>query len=201
MNGLVSGEGISSAVNDGLNMGWRQAAAGAVLGAVTAGISAAANGKKVWTGRDPYYEASLDGFENCRQYSPTNCKDATLEAIEQLNGGSRTQGDFSSSGAEYLRNNPNATLPEYFEHYGFKILDAGNASYDIVGQGLNRCNPTVVVESVSATQQHTLTITRIRQWTPNSSVKVWFADPSRGIWKGGYDVLRSARFTGEAYNF
>jgi len=60
-------------------------------------------------------------------------------------------------------------------------------------------NPTVINENIGG--GHTLAITKIRQWTPTSDVKVWFGDPARGMWKANWSILGNSSFNNGAYLF
>jgi hypothetical protein len=62
-------------------------------------------------------------------------------------------------------------------------------------------HPTVVNENISVDRGHTLAITKIRQWTPNSNVKVWFGDPARGVWKTNWNTMANPNFNQGNYLF
>ncbi len=104
-----------------------------------------------------------------------NCKNATLESIKNMNGGTRTQGDFKRLGDAFLSKNPNTKLDEYFEYFGYNIENPAGKYHRFIGNLMKTGNPTVINENIGG--GHTLTITKIRQWTPKSNVKVWFGDP------------------------
>lgn len=102
-------------------------------------------------------------------------------------------------GDAFLMDNPNATLEDYFNHFGFDVSDPSGRSHKFVGNMMKSGHPTVINENIRG--GHTLTITKIRQWTPNSNVKVWFGDPARGIWKTNFNVLYNPNFNLGAYSF
>ncbi|MCK9292209.1 MAG: hypothetical protein M0P54_11455, partial [Bacteroidales bacterium] len=151
------------------------------------------------TGKNPYYEATLDNYVNIPQNDPVNCKNATLEAIDRMNGGSRTQEYFKEEGLRFLADNPNATLDQYFEHFGFDIRNPYDWTYQQIGQGMKLGNPTVIDQNIRG--GHTLTIVKIRQWTPTGNVKVWFGDPQLGTWKANWNIIGSPSFNRGAYLF
>jgi hypothetical protein len=132
-----------------------------------------------------------------------NCKNATLESIEKMNGGTRTQADFKKEGEIFLKEfkakyGREASLEEYFEHFGFDIRNPYDWTYKQIGRGMELGNPVVINENIGG--GHTLTIIKIRQWTPTSNVKVWFGDPARGIWKTNWNIIGSS-FNKGAYLF
>ena len=197
----MKGNNIGMAINSGVNAASIQGLSVAAVGGILGGVDAARNGKHFMTGKDPYYKAKLENFELTYQNDPLNCKNATLESIEKMNGGIRTQDDFKKLGDAFIKENPLATPQEYFKHFGFDVSDPVNASYTKIGTAMRNGHPTVINESIEAGRTHTSTIIRIRQWTPNSNVKVWFGDPARGIWKGNWNLLANPNFNSGGYVF
>ena len=53
----------------------------------------------------------------------TDCKNAVLESMEKMIDGNRTQDDFKQLGNEFLLNYPDANLEDYFEYFGFDIIN------------------------------------------------------------------------------
>jgi hypothetical protein len=149
----------------------------------------------------PYYFAELEDYENVPQSDKFNCKNATLESIEKMNGGTRTQADFKVEGEKFLKEfrikyGREATLEEYFEHFGFDVRDPTirlQTKYHY-GEAIKNGNPIVVVENISPSLDHTMTIVKMKQWTPNGKMKVWFADPARGIRKVNWNIFYTPSF-------
>ena len=198
-NSLMGGNTFGQSLQTGVNEGLKQGLIGGAIGGLVGGVSAYRSGNHALTGKPPHYQAELDNFQLVYQNDPMNCKNATLESIEKMQGGLRTQDDFKRMGDAFLRDNPNATLEEYFNYFGFDVQDPSGRSHKYVGNLMKNRHPTVINENIGG--GHTLTITKIRQWTPNSNVKVWFGDPARGIWKTNFNVLYNPNFNLGGYSF
>jgi hypothetical protein len=178
------------------------AATGGIIGGISGGISAARSGNYWLNGKTAEYEVNLDNFTLVSQGNdPMNCKNCTLESIEKMNGGSRTKDYFREYGDAFLKDNPNASLEEYFEHFGFRIENPEGWTHKQIGRAMELGHPTVVNENISVDRGHTLAITKIRQWTPNSNVKVWFGDPARGVWKTNWNTMANPNFNQGNYLF
>jgi hypothetical protein len=187
---------------EALIAGAKSAAISGITAALIGGMIAVSNDRNFLTGKSPYYEATLEGYELIWQDGEMDCRNATCASIEKLNGGKRTQKDFIEIGNKFLNDNPNATLQEYFEHFGFEIHDPSSwDGYKSIGKAMQKGYPTVILEKTSDNIQHTLTITKIRQWNPNSNVKVWFSDPYRGVWKANWSILDTPKFQNDGGMF
>jgi hypothetical protein len=202
-NTIVAGGNTSQAFQNGIQSMVLQGVVGGVIGGIMGGISAVRQNRNFWTEKKPYYEVTLKDYTLIYQ-DPKNCKNATLESIEKMNGGTRTQADFKLEGEKFLKEFRNkygreATLEEYFEHFGFDVRDPSYWTYKQIGRGMELGNPTVIEENIAG--GHTLTIIKIRQWTPNSKVKVWFGDPYWGVWKANWTIIGNSSFNKGAYLF
>lgn len=133
------------------------------------------------------------------QNNPSNCKNAILESIEKMNGGTRTQADFKELGDLFLKHHPDATLEQYFEYFGFTVENPAGRNYRSLGNLMKAGCPTVIEENVAG--GHTLTICKIRQWTKAGKINVWLADPARGIWKTRWNTIVNPDFNHGLYTF
>ena len=198
-NSLLAENSFGQSLLDGWTEGLIGLGTGAVIGGICGGIDAYLNYKNPWTGKPPYYEASLDNYSIVYQSDDMNCKNAVLESIERMNGGTRTQADFKRLGDLYLKQHPEATLEQYFEYFGFTVKDPAGRNYKSLGNLMKAGCPTVLEENIAG--GHTMTICRIRQWTPSGKINVWLADPARGIWKTRWNTIVNPDFNHGLYTF
>ena len=177
------------ALGNAFEKGIQQGFAGGVTGGLAGGYFAYMAGNHPLTGQKPYLDISLKNYQNVLQNNPSNCKNAILESIEKMNGGTRTQDDFKKLGDAYLETHPQAHLEEYFENLGFNVEDPSTKPEGTIEDAF-RNNYPIVVEDATTFGGHTMTLVRIRQWTPNSQKWIWFADPSqKGLSKFLFDYL------------
>ena len=65
--------------------------------------------------------------------------------------------------------------------FGFNIEDVDEMVLSQIAKKLNKGNPIVLQETISKDRYHILSMTKIRQWTPNSNVRIWYGDPEWGL--------------------
>ena len=188
-NGLMQTKSFTKSLGFAFDNGIKQGVSGGVVGGLIGGYSAYMKGNHPLTGQKPYLDISLKNYQNVLQNNPSNCKNATLESIEKMNGGTRTQDDFKKLGDAYLETHPQAHLEEYFENLGFNVEDPSTMPVGTIEDAF-RNNYPIVVEDATTFGGHTMTLVRIRQWTSNSPKWIWFADPSKkGLSKFLFDYL------------
>jgi RHS repeat-associated protein len=188
-NGLMQTKSFTKSLGFAFDNGIKQGVSGGVVGGLIGGYSAYMKGNHPLTGQKPYLDISLKNYQNVLQNNPSNCKNATLESIEKMNGGTRTQDDFKKLGDAYLETHPQAHLEEYFENLGFNVEDPSTMPVGTIEDAF-RNNYPIVVEDATTLGGHTMTLVRIRQWTSNSPKWIWFADPSKkGLSKFLFDYL------------
>ena len=201
-NGLIQGNSFVKSLGMGFKNGVISGASGFVLSGLGAGIRASLTGKHFITGKEPYIYGEVKGYELIEQMydknglkiiGDDNCKNALLESIEKLNGGNRDQIYFKLSG------NKNLKIDKYIEQFGFNIDNVDEMTLSQIAKELNKGNPIVLQETISKDRYHILSMTKIRQWTPNSDVRVWLADPARGYWRSEWNEL--FRFSGISASF
>ena len=198
-NSLLAGNSFGQSLQDGWTEGLMGLGSGVVVGGICGGIHAYLNGKNPWTGKPPFFEATLENYPLIYQSDDMNCKNAVLESIEKMNGGTRTQEEFKRLGDLFLKDNPNASLEEYFKHFGFEVKDPAGKNYRSIGNLMKAGHPTVIEENVAG--GHTLTIYKIRQWNKGGKISVWLADPARGIWKTRWSNIADSSFNHGLYTF
>jgi RHS repeat-associated protein len=188
---------------EALIAGAKSAAISGITAALIGGMIAVSNDRNFLTGKSPYYEATLEGYELIWQDGEMDCKNAACASIEKLNGGKRTQKDFIEIGNKFLNDNPNnASLNDYFENAGFRVKDPFDWDYKQIGKSMELGNPIVIDKYVGVDRTHTITITKIRQWSENSDVKVWFSDPQQGVWRASWNsTVGNSSFNKGAYLF
>ncbi|HBZ66322.1 MAG TPA: hypothetical protein DEO70_05740 [Bacteroidales bacterium] len=194
---LIQGNNIGNAIGYGFSTG----ATNGLFQGLSTGISALIEDRKFLTGKSPYYLAKLEDYSLVHQSDKKNCKNATMETIEEMNGGVRTQADFKKDGDVFEIENPKASLDDYFKHFGFNVDDVSDWSYKQIGTVMRYGNPVVIEEKIGSSNGHTLLITKLKQWTSDSPIEVWFADPQRGHWKTLWKNMVSPEFCRGSYLF
>ena len=179
-NAWMNGSSFIGGLETGLENGVFSGLSGGLIGGIYGGIDAAMDGRHFITGKKPYFEAKLEGYEVIKQKAPDDmkCKDAILESIEKLNGGTRTQDDFYNMGQAYK----DLYISDYYRKAGFNVESINrnneNFTYQAIGENLNSGNPVVYTTNTGDNLNHAKSIIRIRQWTETGKIKVWIGDPS-----------------------
>ncbi|PKP15803.1 MAG: hypothetical protein CVU06_15880 [Bacteroidetes bacterium HGW-Bacteroidetes-22] len=194
---LIQGNNIGSAIGYGFSTG----ATNGLFQGLATGISAALENRRFFTGKSPYYFAKLEGSTLYYSKDDFNCKNATLQTIEKLNGGNRTQMDFKLEGDKLTKSDPKMSLLDYFKNLGFNIEDAKGFSLKNISTVIHDGNPVVVAEKISDQEWHSMIIDKIKQWTPDGPFEIWVADPARGHWEIDFQTLVSPEFYGGSYVF
>ena len=198
-NAWMNGNSFINGLGVGLKNGFFSGISGGLIGGIYGGIDAAMDGRHFLTGKKPFYEARLEGYQVIKQHAPDDmmCKDAILESIEKLNGGNRTQDYFHKTGLKLISTDKNLTIGDYYRKMGFNVesIDRNNEefTYQVIGEYLNNGNPVIFTKTSGNNLDHALSIVRIRQWTETSNVKVWIGDPSplyRSTWKTNWNILK-----------
>ncbi|MDR2835013.1 MAG: hypothetical protein LBV69_02255 [Bacteroidales bacterium] len=160
---------------------WAGAGSGALTGGLSFGIKASLQGKHFFTGKRPYLFGE-NYLEILNQKGITDCKSAVLAAFDKANGGTRTIEDFDLLEALFVKENPNGSLEDFFEYCGFNVeaFNNNNVDWSNIASELSKGNPSSMALRIND-GGHLVSISKIRQWTPNSQIKIWYGDPEWGL--------------------
>jgi hypothetical protein len=186
-NSWMGGNSFGQGLWDGTKTGLISGTIGAAMGGIGGGIRASIKGKNFWTGKDPYYEANIKNYKVIYQTDNENCKNASLTSIEKVKGGTRNYEDFVQLEEEFKKTLPlggrfGYNVNDYFDYTGLDYQSILLDDYSIyeLGSEISKGNPIMLLESIGNEEYHAVTMYRMRQWTPTSSMRIWYGDPLRG---------------------